>query len=159
MDSDKLSTDYFENACEYYDFLYNKKTIKFAAHPLRCDETKYPPFELTMSAKNSYDEVAERVGAVLEVPPTHIRFWTVNNTTSNPKSTIKRSATSNLLSMLHSGTYSQTQQAYRVEAFFFEVLEISLEELEFKKSVKLTLLSEGISKEVSFVVRMVQDGL
>ena len=147
-DRDKLTTDYFENACEYYDFLYNKKTIKFAAHPMRCDETKYQPFELTMSAKNSYDHVAERVGAVLDVPPTHIRFWTVNNTTGNPKTPVKRSATGNLLTMLHTGTYTQSQQAYRVEAFFFEVLEISLEELEFKKNIKLTLLSEGITKEV-----------
>lgn len=112
-----------------------------------------------MSAKNSYDHVAERVGAILNAPPTHIRFWTVNNSTGNPKAAIKRSATSNLLSMLQSGTYTQTQQTYRVEAFFFEVLEISLEELEFKKSVKLTLLSEGITKEVSFAVRMAQDGL
>lgn len=145
---DKLTTDYFENACEYYDFLYNKKTVKFAAHPTRCDETKYPPFELTMSAKNSYDDVAERVGAMVNAPPTHIRFWTVNNTTGNPKTPVKRSATSNLLSMLHTGTYTQAQQSYRVDAFFFEVLEISLEELEFKKSVKLTWLSEGITKEV-----------
>ena len=155
---DKLTTDYFENACEYYDFLFNKKTIKFAAHPTRCDEAKYPPFELTMSAKNTYDQVAERVGAVLNAPPSHIRFWTVNTTTGNPKTPVKRSAASNLLSMLHTGTYTQTQQ-YRVEAFFFEVLEISLEELEFKKSVKLTWLSEGITKEVWFAFAINHVGL
>ncbi|MBE3048362.1 hypothetical protein IMZ48_38835 [Candidatus Bathyarchaeota archaeon] len=101
-----------------------------------------------MSSKNSYDHVAERVAAVVDAPPTHIRFWTVNNTTGNPKTPVKRSATSNLLSMLQTGTYTQAQQAYRVEAFFFEVLEISLDELEFKKNVKLTWLSEGITKEV-----------
>ena len=100
-----------------------------------------------MSAKNSYDHVAERVGAMVDAPPTHIRFWTVNNTTGNPKTPVKRSATSNLINMLQTGTYSQ-QQAYRVEAFFFEVLEISLDELEFKKSIKLTWLSEGITREV-----------
>lgn len=109
-----------------------------------------------MSAKNSYDQVAERVGAMLNVPPTHIRFWTVNSTTGNPKTAIKWSATSNLLSMLHAGTYTQTQQAYRVEAFFFEVLEISLEELEFKKSIRLTLLSEGITREVRLQPKMVR---
>lgn len=151
--SDRLTTEHFENACEYYDFLFNKKTIKFAAHPTRCDEAKYAPFELTMSAKNSYDHVAERVGAMVDAPPTHIRFWTVNNTTGNPKTPVKRSATSNLLSMLHTGTYTHAQQAYRVEAFFFEVLEISLDELEFKKNIKLTWLSEGITKEVRLPLR------
>jgi ubiquitin carboxyl-terminal hydrolase 7 len=147
-DRNKLTKDFFENASEYYDFLYNKKTVKFAAHPLRCDEAKYPPFELTMSAKSTYDDVAERVGTILDTPPTHIRFWTVNNTTGNPKSPVKRSATVSLLNMVHGGAYSLAQQNYRANAFFFEVLEISLEELEFKKSIKLGWLSEGITKEV-----------
>lgn len=149
LSRDKLTKDYFENACEYYDFLFNKKTIRFAAHPTRCDEAKYPPFELAMSAKSNYDDVAERVGAMLHVQPTHIRFWTVNNTTGNPKTPVKRSATANLLSMVQGGgTYGISQQNFRANAFFFEVLEISLEELEFKKSIKLTWLSEGITKEV-----------
>ncbi|SPN97218.1 probable ubiquitin-specific processing protease 21 [Cephalotrichum gorgonifer] len=157
-DLNKLAKDYFENACEYYDFLYNKKTIKFAAHPTRCDDSKYPPFELTMSAKNNYDDVAERAGAMLNVPPTHIRFWTVNNTTGNPKTPIKRSPTSNLLSMLHTGAYTQSQQNYRADAFFFEVLEISLEELEFKKNIKLTWLTEGITKEETFDLLVNKNG-
>lgn len=36
----------------------------------------------------------------------------------------------------------------RGDAFYFEVLEMSLAELDTKKSIKLTWLSEGITKEV-----------
>ncbi len=45
-----------------------------------------------------------------------------------------------------SNTLSSTQ---RNDAFYFEVLEMSLAELDTKKSVKLTWLSEGITKEAS----------
>lgn len=101
-----------------------------------------------MSTKVTYDTVAERVGLILGVPPTHIRFWTVNSTTSNPKATVKRLPNSNLLAMLNTAAYSQIAQNHRMDALFFEVLEISLDELEHKKSIKVTLLSEGITKEV-----------
>jgi ubiquitin carboxyl-terminal hydrolase 7 len=37
----------------------------------------------------------------------------------------------------------------RNDALFFEVLDMSLAELDTQKSIKLTLLSEGITKEVS----------
>lgn len=36
----------------------------------------------------------------------------------------------------------------RADAFYFEVLEMSLAELDTKKSIKLTWLSEGITREV-----------
>jgi hypothetical protein len=44
-----------------------------------------------------------------------------------------------------SNTLNSTQ---RNDAFYFEVLEMSLAELDTKKSIKLTWLSEGITKEV-----------
>ncbi|CAI4211319.1 unnamed protein product [Parascedosporium putredinis] len=154
----KRTTDFFNTASEYYDFLCNKKTVKFCPHPSRCDENEYPAFELTMSCKATYDLVAERVGLILGVQPTHIRFWTVNSTTSNPKATVKRNPSNNLLAMLNTATYSQLQQNNRMDALFFEVLEISLDELEHKKSVKVTLLSEGTSKEEQFDLLVNKNG-
>lgn len=44
-----------------------------------------------------------------------------------------------------STTLSSSQ---RGDAFYFEVLEMSLAELDTKKSIKITWLSEGITKEV-----------
>ena len=44
-----------------------------------------------------------------------------------------------------SNTLNATQ---RNDAFYFEVLEMSLAELDTKKNIKVTWLSEGITKEV-----------
>lgn len=47
-----------------------------------------------------------------------------------------------------SNTFNSTQ---RNDAFYLEVLEMSLDEFDTKKNVKLTWLSEGLTKEVSLV--------
>lgn len=141
--------DRFETAPEYYDFLHNKKTVKFHPHPTRCESGKYAPFELVLNSKIYYDGLAERVGEHLGVPPTHIRFWTVNASSGNPKTTVKRGISQNLQMILNPTGYTQLNSSQRSDAFYFEVLDISLAELDTKKNIKVTYLSEGISKEVS----------
>lgn len=140
--------DHAEDATEYYDFLLNKKTVKFGAHPTKCDATKYPAFELVLSSRMSYDHLSERVGAELGVEPTHLRFYTVNGTTANPRGVVKRSsANSTLHTILSPSGYTQMNSNQRNDALFFEVLDMSLAEMDTKKSVKITWLSEGITKD------------
>jgi ubiquitin carboxyl-terminal hydrolase 7 len=142
------SFDRVEDAREYYDFLEHKRTVKFHAHPTRSDQTEYPPFELVLNSKITYDILSERVGAHLKAPSTHIRLWTVNSSTNNPKAPVRRGTNPTLrqiLNPLGSNTLNATQ---RSDAFYFEVLEMSLAELDTKKNIKLTWLSEGITKEV-----------
>ena len=43
-------------------------------------------------------------------------------------------------------SYGQAQNQ-RTDAFYFEILEVSLTELEQRKAVKITFLPEGITKE------------
>lgn len=142
-------SDRMEDAREYYDFLEHKKTVRFHAHPSRCDADKYPPFDLVLNSKINYDTLAENVGAHLQVNPTHIRLWTVNSSTNNPKVPVRRSTNPTLRQLLNppGGTLNSSQ---RTDSFYFEVLEMSLAELDTKKSVKLTWLSDGISKEEPF---------
>lgn len=45
----------------------------------------------------------------------------------------------------------------RNDAFYLEVLEMSLAELDTKKSIKVTWLTDGISKEVSLSNRKRRD--
>lgn len=143
-------TDRCEDAREYYDFLQYKRTVKFHAHPSRCDPAKYPPFELILSAKISYDQLSEKVGSTLGVDPTHIRFYTVNVTTAQPRVAVKRlSTTQTLQQILNPTAYSQLNQNQRNDALYFEVLDMSLAEFDTKKNVKITWLSEGITKEAS----------
>jgi ubiquitin carboxyl-terminal hydrolase 7 len=151
QDVNKLS-DYFEDAREYYDFLEHKRTVCFWPHPTRCDKDEYPTFELVLNSKINYETLSERVGAHLKLPPTHIRFWTVSANTNNPKSPVRRNMNPSLRQILNpmgSNTLSSTQS---LDALYFEVLEMSLAEMETKKSVKITWLSEGITKETPYDV-------
>ena len=146
-------SDCFKDAKEYYDFLEHKRTIKFYPHPSRCDPGAYEPFELALNSKINYDALAERVGSQLEVSKTHLRFWTVNTATNNPKTPVRRgiNVQNTLRQILNPLGTSSLNSSQRGDALYFEVLEMSLAELDTKKSIKLTWLSEGMSKEVSFI--------
>ncbi|KAL5594772.1 hypothetical protein BROUX41_001686 [Berkeleyomyces rouxiae] len=139
--------DKFETANQYYEFLCNKKTLQFVPHPTRCDETQYPDFSLTVSSKIPYERLAERIGQHLGVPSTHLRIWTINPTTGNPKVVVRRTGTTTLQSILTPGNYGQFHTSHRTDAMYFEVLEMSLAEMETKKNIRLVWLSEGVSKE------------
>ncbi|EQK98584.1 Peptidase C19, ubiquitin carboxyl-terminal hydrolase 2 [Ophiocordyceps sinensis CO18] len=141
------ASEHFEDAREYYDFLEHKRTVRFHPHTTRCDQAQYPPFDLVFNAKINYDGLSERVGAHLSVPPTHIRLWTVNASTSNPKAPVRRGTNPSLRQILSPMGSNPLNSSQRNDAFYFEVLEISLAELDTKKSIKVTWLSEGITKE------------
>ncbi|KAK3364879.1 ubiquitin-specific protease C-terminal-domain-containing protein [Lasiosphaeria ovina] len=71
----------------------------------------------------------------------------VNTSLYNPRTAIKRGPNQTLLSILNPTGYGQFNMNQRPDALFFEVLDMSLAELDTKKSIKITWLSEGISKE------------
>ena len=143
------SLDRFEDAREYYDFLLNKRTVKFFAHPQKSDPEEYPPFEMVLNSRISYDKLSEKVGERLGVEATHLRFYTVNASSGNPRAAVKRGQNQTLQTILVPAGYGQLNVNQRNDALFFEVLDMSLAELDTKKSIKLTLVTEGITKEVS----------
>lgn len=143
------SLDRFEDAREYYDFLLNKRTVAFHPHPQKCDAEKYPAFQMVLNSRIGYDKLSEKVGERLGVPPTHLRFYTVNAASGNPRNAVKRGQNQTLHTILVPAGYGQVNMNQRSDELFFEVLDMSLAELDTKKSIKLTLLSEGITKEVS----------
>jgi len=141
--------DRYEDAREYYDFLLNKKTVKFHAHPQKCKPEQHQPFDMTLNTKITYDRLSEKIGEKLGVPGTHLRFYTVNASSGNPRTAVKRVAPAQTLhSILIPTGYGQLNMNQRSDALYFEVLDMSLAELDTKKSIKITLLSEGITKEV-----------
>lgn len=141
------SSEHFDDAREYYDFLEHKRTVRFHPHTNRRDQTHLAPFDLVLNAKITYDALSERVGAYLSVPATHIRLWTVNASTSNPKAPVRRGTNPTLRQILSPMGSNSLNSAQRNDAFFFEVLEMSLAELDTKKSIRVTWLSDGITKE------------
>lgn len=121
----------------------------FRAHPQKCDPDAYPPFELVLNSKMSYDKLSEQVAEKLGIEATHLRFYTVNASSNNPRAAVKRGQNQTLQNILVPAGYGQLNMNQRSDALFFEVLDMSLAELDTKKNIKLTLLSEGITKEVS----------
>ncbi|KAK7967391.1 ubiquitin carboxyl-terminal hydrolase [Apiospora aurea] len=149
--------DHFETAPEYYDFLNWKKEVKFWPHPTRCDK-EYDNFCLTLSSRITYDQLAERVAYELKVEPTHLRFFTINGSTGNPKTPVRRVLSQTLHQILNPQSNFAANPQTKPDALFFEVLEMSLAELDTKKNVKVTWLSEGISKDDTFDVLVNKQG-
>lgn len=140
--------DCIEDARTFYDFLLHKRLVRFHPHP-RTSEGE--PFSLVLSSKHTYDQVAARVGAKVDCPPTHLRFSTVSQSTGNPKSTVKRGPTQTLHNILNPPYTTFNSSTQRADALYYEILEISLSEFDTKKMLKVIWLSEGVSKEVSQV--------
>ena len=135
----------YANAKEFYDYLLNRITIRLM--PRFPQNASAESFDLALSRKLTYDQFATRVAEKLQADPTHLRFSTVNAATSKPKNVVKRNPSQNLYQILNPqyASYSLNQ---RNDALFYEVLEMSLSELETKKPLRLTWVSEGLAKEV-----------
>ena len=136
----------YTDAREFYDYLLNRKTVSFS--PKFPTEDEKDIFKLDLSRKMSYEQFSAKVGEYLRVDPTHLRFSTVNATTGKAKAPVKRNLNQNLYQILNPqfGTYGNNNQ--RDDALYYEVLEMSLSELDTKKNLKVIWVTEGVSKEV-----------
>ena len=136
----------YTDAREFYDYLLNRKTVSFS--PKFPTENENEVFKLDLSRKMSYEQFSAKVGEHLKVDPTYIRFSTVNSATSKVKNLVKRNASQNLYQILSPqfGSYSNNSQ--RDDALYYEILDMSLSEMDTKKSLKIGWITEGMSKEV-----------
>ncbi|KAL1970798.1 hypothetical protein VTN77DRAFT_2632 [Rasamsonia byssochlamydoides] len=153
-ESELPPTALYTETRQYYDYLLNRMNVKFA--PLKGSEGE--EFTLTLSRKMTYDQFSKKVGEHLNVDPTHLRFSPVIASTGKPKQPIKRNTNQNLYQILNGqyGTYGYSM--HRSDALYYEVLETSLSEYETKKSLKVTWLPEGITKEQVFEVLVPRTG-
>jgi ubiquitin carboxyl-terminal hydrolase 7 len=140
-------SDWIEDARDFYDYLLYRKLLRLLPHP-RSVGPKRDPLDVEMSSKFSYDQMAAKVGEKLDVDPTHLRFYTVNASNGNPKPPIKRNLTQTLQQILTPpySTFGNNNQ--RADMLYFEILDMSLSELDTKKNLKVIWLSEGITKDV-----------
>lgn len=136
----------YVDARDFYDYLCNRLTVKFMSKVSQ--DREEGSFELTLSKKMFYDQFSAKVGEFLKADPTHIRFSTINATSGNPKATVKPNPNTQLQQIL-TPQYTYGGANLLPGALLYEVLDLSLSELETKKNLKITWLSEGITKEVS----------
>jgi ubiquitin carboxyl-terminal hydrolase 7 len=144
-DSEIPSTALYTDARQYYDHLLNRISVTFA--PIKAGDGD--EYTLALSGKMTYDQWSKKVAEHLNVEPTHLRFAPVMASTGKAKAFLKRTTTHTLAQILTGqyGAYGYTM--HRPDALYYEVLEMSLSDYESKKSFKVTLLPEGITKEVS----------
>lgn len=148
-ESDLPSTAIYPDAKAYYDYLVNRVNITFA--PIKAVENE--EFTLVLSKKMSYDQFSMKVGEHLGVDHTHLRFSTVVANTGKPRGFIKRNANQTaqtLQSIMTSQITGYGISVARHDALYYEVLETSLSDFESKVCLRVTWLSEGITKEVSY---------
>jgi len=133
---------------KYYEHLLNKWTIHFSDR--NAPETEEFHFTLELNKKMSYDQLAAKVAEHLKVDPTHVRFTTVTAANGRPRSVVKKANNQTLTSILNPQyqSFSTSAAGQRGDWLFYEILELSLSELETMKNIKITLLNEGITKEV-----------
>ncbi|KAF2153181.1 cysteine proteinase [Myriangium duriaei CBS 260.36] len=157
----KSPSAYLE-APAFYDYLLNRIVVHFAPKPaaiqnVTIDSADDAKFSLYLSRKDSYDNLAIKVAEHLSkvskstIDPTHVRFTTVNVQSQKPRTVVKRLPNATLTSILigtSSGGYTGYGYANQsADSLYYEVLEMSLTDLEQRKLVKITWLSEGITKE------------
>lgn len=158
MQQDGPDAQPLADARDYYDFLENSRVVHLLPHPSRGESQDSPGFDLTLSSKMNYDTVVEHVGAHLGVPATHLRLWTVSASNLKPKTAVRRGTNPTLRQILNPMGTSTLGATQRSDCFFFEVLEMSLAELDTKKSIAVTWLSDGITKEEKFDVLVPKTG-
>ena len=135
----------YATAREFYDYLLNRIVVKFASKaPKNAEEET---FDLALSRRMSYDQLAAKVGERLNVEGSHIRFCTVHATTGKVKGYVRRTLNQNLYQILNP-QFSAYNAQQRNDMLLYEVMDVSLSELETKKLLKITWVSEGLTKEV-----------
>lgn len=139
-------SDFLEDAVKYYDYMLYTKSIRFTPHN-RSYASYTISLDIPISLRSSYDQVASKVGEKLQVDPTHLRFWTVSASTNSPKTAIK--PIGQTLQQMLNPAYTTYNNNQKTDQLVYEVLDVSLSELENKKSLKVTWLYEGITKDVS----------
>ena len=144
-----LSSTPYTDARQYYEYLLNRMPVKF--RPRVLGGIKGEEFTLMLSKKMSYEQWSAKVGEHMGVDPTHIRFATVNVTNGNAKQYLRRNQNRNLYQEMTTNYSSYGYTNHRNNELCYEVLETSLADFETKKVVKVTWLSDGISKEVSII--------
>ena len=140
----------YATAKEFYDYLLNRVAIQF--FPRVAPET-LEQFSIVLSRKMSYDQVAAKVAERLGCEPTFLRFSTVSASGLKPRSVVKRNPAQTLVQIL-TPPYSSYAPSQRTDALLYEVLEMSLSELELKKAIKVNWITEGLTKEVRTTSRL-----
>ncbi|KAB5596509.1 Ubiquitin carboxyl-terminal hydrolase [Ceratobasidium theobromae] len=115
---------------QFYDLLQNRVLIKFKP---RFEEAGHEEFDLVLSKKMNYDTLAAKVGEHLRHDAIKLRFTTSSNT-GQPRQVLKRALNQTIAEILQP-SYGTAP----IPILFYEMLEVSIVELETKRNLKATV--------------------
>ncbi|PNS16491.1 hypothetical protein CAC42_225 [Sphaceloma murrayae] len=167
----KSPSAYLE-APAFYDYLLNRIVVHFAPKPSAPQGFKLEPeddyaFSLYLSKKDTYDNLAVKVAEHLSktsgstVDATHLRFTTINVQSQRPRAVVKRTPTVNMTSILFGSASGYASYGYSnqsQDSLYYEVLEMSLADLEQRKIVKVLWLPDGVTKEEQYDILVPKQG-
>lgn len=120
----------YSNPIQFYDFLQNQIKVLFKP---RFDDAEYKgEYEITLSKKMTYDMMAAKFAERLKHDPLKLRFTTANGPNGTPKTVLKRTANQTVNEIV-SPSYIQGQASL----LYYEKLDVSIVELETKRSLKI----------------------
>jgi len=128
---DLESQGLYSNPVQFYDFLQNRVMIVFKPKFEEPDGDN--EFPLVLSKKQNYDIMAIKAAEALRHDPIKLRFTTTNPATGQPKMVLKRSLNQSISEIM---APSYTTPSTTV--ILYEKLDVSIVELETKRSLKVT---------------------
>ncbi|CAB4447002.1 unnamed protein product [Rhizophagus irregularis] len=134
----------------FYESLTLRIVVSFK--PKLKDLVPKPEFDLVLNKKWTYDQVAGEVGTHLATDPLKLRFTTAHSTSGTPKNIIKRTTIQTLSEMLQTAYLSPP--AY---VLFYEMLKISIVELETKKFIKVYWLGNTVKNKEAIELGLPKD--
>ncbi|GAA6026726.1 hypothetical protein JCM8097_005817 [Rhodosporidiobolus ruineniae] len=141
-ESDKQQV--FTNPIQFYDFFLNRVVVTFRPR-YEDPEHEYEEFAITLSKKNSYDQMASKVGERLKFDPLKLRFTQSNGANGSPKTIVRRQSNQTVAELIQPG-YMQTN----CNLLYYERLDVSIIELETKKSLRINWVTPTNKEEGSF---------
>lgn len=134
----------YVNPVQFYDFFTNRVLVQFK--PLSDNMATCVEFDLLLSKKMTYDQMAGRVGEKLQYDPMKLRF--TNSHQGNPKTVIRRAAAQGTVADMIQSSYTNAPS----NVLFYELLEMSIVEIETKRNVKVTWTGAHNRDEVNLAL-------
>ncbi|KAL1922777.1 uncharacterized protein VTP21DRAFT_9153 [Calcarisporiella thermophila] len=148
----------FSSAKKFYDHLANRVLVQFkpkvARFPTTQQQQSLPEFELMLSHRMHYDLVAQKVAERLSVlDPMKLRFTNASPPLNLPRNMVRRTQNTNLVEMLGPAFGAKNNVLY------YEVLEISILELESKRMVSVVWTGKNLKEETTVDVVVEKAGI
>jgi ubiquitin carboxyl-terminal hydrolase 7 len=130
----------YKEPVSFYDFLHNKIVLTF--RPRFEQQLVKEEFQCVLSKTMKYEQIAAKVADHLKVQPTHLRFFPCSADGKTPRpNPIKRISTTGYVVQ----QFTSSGGMALPPIVFYEVLEMSLTDMESRRDVTINWLPDGIA--------------